>query len=540
METLSDLKKLFYQEHARDRRLTLINYFLILCAIGAFIWFLHLLGVNFRELLLSLINQGGDDSSSDSMLGLYPKIASIVVFVCILGYPFYLLWKISKRPQKIEDLISRAERGEKLTTVHDSVEYKITIPVLKVNFKLCPVTFVQIYLSQDTKPYTLPIRNAYITDMKLLLSGVDVTEVNQHKAELYGDAATGSSTSIAAENENVVSTPLKSVEEFRAFIDAELKDDINTLESSRKSIRKIMVIGVIISSIVIVAVMGFVLYKAFSTGGSFNPMTSVVPIFVLGFVITIIFNIIAKKKAANTPIDESQTFGTTSFKEKIISRMVNFINPSVKYIPMAHLSLVDIFESGLFQERNYTVDGSDQISGKHNGVPFISCDLSLQFKKNFSEEKELPDCVFFGQFFVARFNKAFSTPVYIVPNKNKYSTLSYLTGDKGESVKLEDPEFMRMFSVYAKDQLESRYILTPSLMERIKELAKKVQGEFYIAFYNNKITVANNSGINNFEASFSKSITDKNNELLVGFYTDMCDQFAVIDELKLNINIWKK
>ena len=535
MKTLEELKSLFYHEHVRDRRLTLINYFLILSVIIAIISLLLYIGADIKSFFSGFINQGGDNKS---WANIYHIVAPIVAFTCVIGYPFYLLWKISKRPKKIEELINRASKGARLAAIHDHVEYKITIPLLKVNFKLCPVTFVQIFLQGDIKPYILPIRKAYIPDIKILLSGVNIDEVNQHKNDLYGDAPTSTS------NESYTHTPLKTVEEFRTFIDKELKEDITALESSRKSIRKTMIVGGIITGIIIVCVMGYVFYKAFSsdygTANNFNPLTSIVPIFVLGIVISLIFNMMMKKKNKKTPIDTSAMFGTESFKEKIITKMIHFVNPSVKYIPLAHLALEDIFESGLFHERNYTLNGSDQISGRHNGVPFISCDLSLYFKKNWSEEKESPDCAFFGQFFVARFNKNFSTPVYIIPQKNKYDTLSYLVSDKGETVKLEDPEFMKMFRVYASDQMEARYILTPAMMERLKELAKRSKGEYYIAFYNNKITVANNSGINNFEVGYSKSISKKDNELLIEFYNDLCNQFAIIDELKLNINIWKQ
>ena len=536
MNNLIELKQLFYQEHVRDRRLTLINYALILCVIALVVGLLVYIGADFKGIFYEFINQNEGDSS---LLSLYPVIATIGVFVAMCGYPFYVIIKLSKRTKRIDKLIEKAGNGATLVNVFDHVEHKITIPVFKINFKLYPITFVTITLEGDLKPYVLPLRKAYIPDMKILLSGANVEEINKHKSDLYGDTN-------ETETENVVATPLKTVEEFRAFIDKELKGDIETLESSRKSSYKTMIIGGIISGIIAFGVVGYVMYNSLSNtqagNYSFNPMTSIVPIFLAGIAISVIVSVIMKRRTSEAQISAAQTlaYGSNSFKDKIISRMVEFINPSVKYIPMAHLALDDIFESGLFEERSYVLDGSDQISGKHNGVPFISCDLSLYFKRNFSDEKESPDCAFYGQFFVARFNKSFSTPVYIIPEKNKFRTLSYLTGNKGENVKLEDPEFMKMFSVYSNDQLEARYILTPSLMERIKELAKRTKGEFYITFYNNKITVANNSGINNFEAGLSKSLTKKENELLIGFYTDLYNQFAIIDELKLNINIWKK
>ena len=537
MGNLSELKALFYKEHARDRRLTLINYGLILALVALILGLLLYIGVDFKKIIQDFLSQ---DVSDNSWINLYAKYAPIIAFIVVCAYPFYVIVKLSKRPKQIDKLIAHAEGGAKLANANDYVVYKITLPLIKINLKLAPVTFVQIFFEGDIKPYILPIHKAYIPDMKILLSGVNIEDINKHKNELYGDNET--------ETETVVATPLKTVDEFRAFIDKELKPDVEALESSRKSSHKVMVIGGIIAGIVVVGVVGYVIYTSLAPtlagdyNTSFNPMKTIVPIFVVGIVISIFMNIAMKKKhaATKTSAVDTMTFGNNTFKEKIISRMVSFINPSVKYIPLAHLSIGDVFESGLFEERNYTIDGSDQISGKHNGVPFISCDLTLQHQKTFTQENEQPDTVFYGQFFVARFNKTFSTPVYIIPKKHKSGTLGYLVSGKGEDVRLEDPEFMKMFNVYSNDQIEARYILTPSLMERIKELAVRTKGEFYIVFYNNKITVANNSGINNFETGYSKSITKNDNEMLIGFYTDLYNQFAIIDELKLNINIWKK
>ena len=48
--------------------------------------------------------------------------------------------------------------------------------------------------------------------------------------------------------------------------------------------------------------------------------------------------------------------------------------------------------------------------------------------------------------------------------KKKFSSL--------KNVKLEDPNFEKMFEVYSDDQVESRYLLTVTFMERLKELAE--------------------------------------------------------------------
>jgi hypothetical protein len=71
-----------------------------------------------------------------------------------------------------------------------------------------------------------------------------------------------------------------------------------------------------------------------------------------------------------------------------------------------------------------------------------------------------------------------------------------ITGDKGavlhwleglvrkeERVHLEDPRFEAVFDVYATDQVEARYLLTPGFMERVLGLAERVgAGRVRLAF----------------------------------------------------------
>jgi hypothetical protein len=115
----------------------------------------------------------------------------------------------------------------------------------------------------------------------------------------------------------------------------------------------------------------------------------------------------------------------------------------------------------------------------------------------------------------------------------------YTSNHFGDKVQLEDPDFMNLFKVYCNDPIEARYILTPAMMERIKSLSTQVEGDLYLSFKNDKVSVLMNSGKNNFEVGEFKSIGINNNEILVGFYEDLCSQLSIIDDLKLNVKIWK-
>ena len=94
------------------------------------------IGADFKGIIYEFINQNDGDNS---LLALYPVIATIGVFVAMCGYPFYVIIKLSKRPKRIDKLIEKASNGATLVNVFDHVEHKITIPVFKIKFKLlCP------------------------------------------------------------------------------------------------------------------------------------------------------------------------------------------------------------------------------------------------------------------------------------------------------------------------------------------------------------------------------------------------------------------
>lgn len=536
--TTHELRELLLQEHRRDRKLVLINYgiicFIAAIIIGLIAFLIKGTGISISKTISEAFGGGENDPA-------YAKYLFLAVLVGCLLYPFYHIWKLNKRPKQIDQLINKVESGGKATGITDFVEHKVTIPLLKTNLKLCPVTYVVITLSNDLKVFNLPINKLYIPDTKLLLSGGNIEKVKEIKETLYGDE---DYNEVQTE---VIETPIRPVDEFRKFLDENMKETIEGIDKQRKGTRNTTVILTAAIVIITLGVAGYYFYSSYSTAvaGDYSIPPFTIAFFVILIAASFIYSFIAKKNHQKKAKTEYDPFASgESFDELVFGKIIKYINPTVEYIPLGHVGLPEFLDSGLFQEKNYDIRGNDQISGRHNGVPFIMCELWVSYKRNLSDEKETPDNVFSGQFFVARFNKSFKSTVYIKPRRgikgffsdDNTSGYTYTTGEK---ITLEDPEFMDMFNVYGTDQLEARYILTPALMERIKTVVKRTKGQFYIAFSNNKITVTNQSNSTQFGVGFFSSLTKDNNKLLVEFYENMCDQFAIIDVLKLNVKIWK-
>ena len=335
---------------------------------------------------------------------------------------------------------------------------------------------------------------------------------------------------------------MKTLQDFEQFLatDTELVANLNQLESHRKQTKSSYII-ILLIAIVFVCGGGYFMYnytkQDSGSGADTNNVIYMVMIFIgISFTISYLYAFIFRKKANNNPaamMNSGSGDFQFNFKDRIIRKMVAFWDPSFRYQINNHVKTAEVLESGMLYPKNYKAGGSDMIQGEIDGVSFRFSDLHLLTEKTYVKKNEDPyDTAMFGSFFIAGFPKTFRNTVFVY-SKTSMSSLTY----EGDKVVLEDPEFMDLFRVYAVDQIEARYILTTSMMERIKAMRKKMGKHLYLAFANNKLYVMNNNSLDRFEASWFKRVDKK--ETLVQFYNELVEQLSIIEELKLNNNIWK-
>ncbi len=118
----------------------------------------------------------------------------------------------------------------------------------------------------------------------------------------------------------------------------------------------------------------------------------------------------------------------------------------------------------------------------------------------------------------------------------------YIEKEKLQDVKLEDISFDKRFNVYTKDQVEARYLTTPTFMERLKSLetAFGTKG-IKCAFFDDCIMFAIPAKKDLFElGSLYKSLNSS--KQVEEFYDELNSIREMIDHMKLNkknrIIIW--
>ena len=142
----------------------------------------------------------------------------------------------------------------------------------------------------------------------------------------------------------------------------------------------------------------------------------------------------------------------------------------------------------------------DRIFGRVNGVDFNLFEAKLVQESRDSKGRKSSRTVFRGLLSHFDFHKQFSGTTIIRKDKSAIGNFFDGAFASGERVKLEDPEFERLFEVYATDQVEARYLLTPTFMERIKQLAALVGNEnLQLAFEQGNLYLSIRKSDNSFE-----------------------------------------
>lgn len=150
---------------------------------------------------------------------------------------------------------------------------------------------------------------------------------------------------------------------------------------------------------------------------------------------------------------------------------------------------------------------------------------------------------FTGMFAVMDFNKKFRGSTVILPDQMEKTigymakTFQSLNFKRDQLVNLEDPEFEEDFVVYSTDQVEARYILSPSLMKRISQLKKKINKPIMLSFNNNKLYlgVQHSHGF----LSLNKKKCLISSDIFELLHEDVSAAIDIVEDLNLNSRIWK-
>jgi hypothetical protein len=311
--------------------------------------------------------------------------------------------------------------------------------------------------------------------------------------------------------------------DFREFYDRELYPVLEEIDIKRKTANKKIIIILSVAAVLLISVL------------------SLAPISLKGILamVTIVASIILAGFAGKDYRKE--------YKEKIITKITGYADQGLAYTPGGYIPLCEFAKSSIFPPPFDRYRGEDHFRGKIGKTEIEFSEVVAERNDtggSGSGHKEEYITVFKGLFVIADFNKHFKSRTFVVPDTaerlfGKFGQkLQSFSGGRGELIRLEDPAFEKEFCVYGDDQVESRYILTPSLMERILSFKSKWNKRIYLSFLDSKIYIAISMNKDLFETRLFKPAADYEfMEENLRFLTLIT---GIVEDLNLNTRIWTK
>lgn len=231
---------------------------------------------------------------------------------------------------------------------------------------------------------------------------------------------------------------------------------------------------------------------------------------------------------------------TEHYKDKVVRKIIElYFDKTINYFPKAKVSFHAFKESNLYYKTSLYV-GEDKLKGLLHGLPFECSEIDASY----STSNDTSRYVFKGIFIVMEFNKIIQKKTIVkVKNNNKLRSSTYDKVLKENNfnnlkkIEVDNLDFGRIYDIYSEDEVESRYILTQPLMERMLELSIKFDNIEY-SFVGNKMYMAIESDKDYFETSLSISV--RNSREIIRYIEVIEDIGSIVDVLKLDEYLWSK
>lgn len=234
----------------------------------------------------------------------------------------------------------------------------------------------------------------------------------------------------------------------------------------------------------------------------------------------------------------------SEYKKVVITKLTQFIDPELVFTPNLFIPESKYNASKIFLSDPDIFKGEDLVSGKIDKTQIEFCELHTQDRQTDHKGRTSYVTIFKGLFFIADFNKHFSGQTYVLSDFGERflgafgKMMQGLSIGRPEVVRMEDPLFEKQFVVYASDETEARYILSPSMMERILNFKNKTNSNIQLSFANNNIYMAVPLKTNFFEPSLRRSVL--NFDDVKDYYEQLLFCVSIVEELQLNTRIWTK
>lgn len=226
------------------------------------------------------------------------------------------------------------------------------------------------------------------------------------------------------------------------------------------------------------------------------------------------------------------------YKNSITLETFKSVFTDVKYIPNSGLPESVIINTKMMDTGD-RYHSNDYISAKYKEINFECADVMIEERYTDIDGDTQYSTIFKGQWFIFDFNKSFKANIQICEKSFSGAKRGGLfSKEVYKKIKMEDIDFNKVFKIYAENELDAFYVLTPNTMQKIKELNNKLQGNLLFCFINNKIHIGLHNRKDLFEPNIYKKIDlEKDKEKIL---KDIKIITEFVDILDLDNDLFKR
>ena len=272
----------------------------------------------------------------------------------------------------------------------------------------------------------------------------------------------------------------------------ELKELQNGIIKKNKRLNRITII---VAAIIFILFLVNFFIIPYMNGGvdSFSLMPSVAFFFMV-LIILLIVHLVSKAFLIGNDTEKFKK----EFKNIFVVSALQKTFSNLEYVPEkgfdeSYMDQIGMLDTG---DRYHS---EDYVSGDYKKIHFEQADIHVM------EEEEEKDSdgntrtewvtIFLGRWMIFDFNKSFKSDLRV---SHSFYCTSW-PGKEHHQIDLEDEEFNKNFSVVAENEHDAFYILTPHLMQKMKEITEKIHDGIMFCFVDNKLHIAINSNEDTFE-----------------------------------------
>ena len=227
------------------------------------------------------------------------------------------------------------------------------------------------------------------------------------------------------------------------------------------------------------------------------------------------------------------------FKDMFVLSTFEEVFDNVNYQPFDGLDRSIIRDTKMMYMGN-RYSSNDYLEATYKGIPFKQADVHIEEETRDRDGHSRYVTLFKGRWMIFDFNKTFKANVQVVEkgfHNAKRTTIFGKEGEKYQKVEMEDVAFNKEFKVFAQNAHDAFYILTPAMMDRIRQVTGSSRGRIMFCFIDNALHVAIYDNKDSFEANIMKDIDF--NAVKEDVLSDVRVITKFVDDLNLDTKLFK-